>query len=502
MFVMGKIYYSHFDSDSIENIVESLKGKKEYKCTIPYHNSNSEDLITKVVYTLLQKSGYENYHQVFSIIVNELVTNVNKMNIKQDFFRENNLNIDNTNEYLDGINKINSSNYYKSYMSNILDKEKNHYIKISIETNQQSLQISIMNGYEISSFELQDFKNSISYADKFNNLNEVVKDNKNISESHNFGTILAILMLKNINIKSSAITITKFDGFTETELNIPFMQISDVHAEKITKEIIKEIKILPQFPDSVLRLQKELMDPEWDYDRISDYILSDSALTAEILRLVNSPVYRVCDRIDRISIAVKKIGIMGLKAILYNFGSLEVLGNTYHIDKITRYKEHLFQVALISSYLANHRNLNTFAEDIYVAALMHDIGKIIVNSINHELSETINWYCRDRMLPTDVIDNLSDGYNHSIIGGKLSEKWNFPEKYTHAIRYHHTPMLVKSEFKIITYCVYLGNEISHIINNERRYSNLNRSVLKFFSLDTEEKFKSLINKMKDEGLFI
>ncbi len=502
MFVMGKIYYSHFDSDSLENIITGLKGKNEYKCVIPYHNSTSEDLISKTVFTLLQESGYENYHQVFSIIVNELITHVNKMNIKRDFFVENNLDANNNEECLEGTEKFNSSNYYKNYMSNILEKDKTHYIKISIETTKQSLKISIINGYELNSYELHDFKTSISYADKFSNLNEVVKENKNISESHNFGLILAVLMLKNINIKSEAITITSFDGFTETELNIPFMQISDVNAEKVTKEIIKEIKMLPQFPDSVLRLQKELMDPEWDYDRISDYILSDSALTAEILRLVNSPVYRVNDKIDKVSIAVKKIGITGLKAILYNFGSLEVLGNAYHIDKINRYKEHLFQVALISSYIANHRKLNTFAEDIYVAALMHDIGKIIVNSLNQELSDAINWLCHDRMLPTDVIDNLSDGYNHSIIGAKLSEKWNFPEKYSHAILYHHSPMMASSEFKIITYCVYLGNEISQIINKKRRYSSLNRSVLKFFNLETEDKFNSLISSMKNEGLFI
>ncbi|QEN03706.1 HDOD domain-containing protein [Thiospirochaeta perfilievii] len=498
---MRKVFYSNFDLENIENIVNSLKGKKEYICTIPFYDSVSEILISKVVYELLNESGFEDFNQAISIIINELLKNSNKINIKNIFFKESNTNLEDIAKSKEADQMFSFKDYYNKFMLNVSDRDKSEYIKIIINIDKDYFNLSILNSGTLLDWQLEEINTSIKYANRFNNLNEIFQDDKDISQNDNFGIIFSTLMLKNINIDSRALDIKRHDGYTDTTLTLPLKRLKDVHGDRVTEEIIKEISVLPQFPDSIMKLQKEIMDPEWNYDRITDYILSDSALTAEILRLVNSPVYRPSSRIDKVSIAVKKIGINGLKAILYNFGSFKVLSSKYDIDKINQYKEHLFQVALISSYLANMVGLDEFSEDIYVAALMHDIGKIIVNALNPELEDGIMKLSKDRMIPTDVIDNLSDGYNHSIIGSKLIEKWNFPKKYIEAIKHHHTPLKVDDEYKIITFCVYLGNQIPQVHGEKRKFSSIENKVLKFFKINTIQDFNNLLTKLENSGIF-
>ena len=67
------------------------------------------------------------------------------MNIKRDFFTENNLDINNKGQYLEGTMKFESGNYYTNYISNIHKKDKTHYIKIFITVNKQAFNISIIN---------------------------------------------------------------------------------------------------------------------------------------------------------------------------------------------------------------------------------------------------------------------------------------------------------------------------------------------------------------------
>ncbi|MGL1893563.1 MAG: HDOD domain-containing protein [Spirochaetaceae bacterium] len=499
---MGRIFYSYFKEDDIENIIEGLENKNEYSCVLPYHNRVSELLIARVTSRLLKNVSQEKLNLRLSYIINKLVCNASKANIKRTYFTHNNLDINDEADYLKGLKEIDNSQYYNKYVETNNYKDDKISIKVSLSVVHNTLHLSIITNCALIQKEFECINESTEFANQFTNINQVFAKDPKISEKPGFGIVLIILMLKKIGISSKSISIESKDDQTVTTLSIPFEDVTDKKSLELSNELIKEINTLPQFPDSLLRLQQELEDPEWDYNRITDYILSDPSLTTEVLRLVNSPVYRLNDKIDKVSIAVKKIGIVGLNAILYNYGMLKSLESRYNLKKINYYKEHLFQVALISSYLAHFRKLDDFSEDIYVAALMHDIGKIVVNSLNSTLSDKLNKICLDRKIPTDVLDNLVEGLNHSIIGSKLTQKWDFPSKYVNAILYHHRPLEVPEQYRIITFCVYLGNEITLYLDGESKYSSMCSSVLEYFNLETSDKFNNFVDKIKTEGLYI
>ncbi len=497
---MGKIFYSYFKSDDIENIVSGLGESNEYSCVIPHYDTTTELLLSRVIHKLTHKVSQDDSSSILSVIINELVTYIDKLNIKREYFSINNLDINNSADYFKGIETI--DNFYSQYMNSTQNKPKKNYIKLKLRITEDFFNIKIINSNELALNEIKEIENAIKIVDNIANINIFLENYSSTTDNPEFNLMFLLMLLKNISADFENFTYFNLEDESDYELNIKFNTLTSINKVDITKEIINEIDSLPQFPESIQKLQKELMDPEWNYSRITDYILSDPNLTAEILRLVNSPVYRVTEEIDKVSTAVKIIGLTGLKAILYNFGIIQILGSKYNINKMDQLKEHLFKVALISSYLANFRKLNNFAEDIYVAALMHDLGKIIITALAPELSEKIKVFCSNKMIPAEIMDDLTDGYNHSAVGAELCKKWNFPNKYINVIKYHHSPMKVESDYKIITYCVYLGNEISHILENKGLYRNINRIVLKFFNLETEELFNKFLEKIKNEGLYL
>lgn len=497
---MGRVFYSHVAEADIDKIVYGVKDKRKYKCVIPYSDRVTELLISRVLSTLLSNVFQDRLHQNLEFIANELIMNACKANAKRVYFRNSNLDIENKEDYEQGMNGFFSSVYndFNKYKPELKDKQ--YYIKVEISITDESFNIEIENNSKILKAEMAAIESSIVSANKFESLNEIFSNSFNTKEGVGYGLILVILMLRRINVNAGALKYITSDNNTITSLSVPLNLISDSQGSIIAEEIIKEINELPQFPDSILRLQKELNDPECNFHRISELVISDSSLSAEVLRIANSPIYMPKEKIDSISDAVKRIGLKGLNSILYNYGASKVLEAKYSLETINNIKEHLFSVAIVSSYLATYIQLKNFTEDIFVAALLHDIGKIIVNSLNRELSERISTLCIEKNIPSSVLDSLCDGYNHTVIGAALAKKWNFPEKYINAIKYHHNPMDDDGYYKSITYCVYMGNEINHYLNNNRKLSNINTKILDFFNLKDPDEFKKFISKMKSEGL--
>jgi len=190
----------------------------------------------------------------------------------------------------------------------------------------------------------------------------------------------------------------------------------------------------------------------------------------------------------------------GVQSVLYNFGVNKVLYKKYEKKVIKEINEHSYSVALVSSFLARYKKLDLIVEDIYVAALLHDIGKIIVNTMQSDLGEKLTTLCSKKHIPISILEDLTKGYNHSMIGCEVVRKWNFPDKYINAIAYHHSPLEVDDEYKVLTYAVYLGNEIYYYNREERDFNDFNFMTLRFFGLEMEEDFYEFMQSLKIEKL--
>lgn len=492
---------NYTDIKSLENgeILEQLKETGQFICRFPFTSRETDIFLSRVLRITLEQINQEHLHSHLEYVFNELSVNSSKANSKRLYFMNLGLEINNSDQYEKGMSSFKKDVFedFSKFEHHHLDK--NSYIEILLDIRNDNLEIEIQNQSPLHQKERERITERLEIARKFENLTEVLTYGFDETEGAGFGLIIILLMLRKVNLDEKALSFKNEDDKCITSLKIPLNLLSSGHSEVIASVIVEELKQMPQFPQNILNLQRELSDPNCSFNSIADTVKEDAALAAEILRISNSPVYRLRNEITDVVSAIRVIGMLGVKSVLYNFGVSKIFRNRYDEKLISELQNHSFHVALIGSFIAGKKNAGRISEDIYVAALLHDMGKIIVSSMNRELEQKLEKVCREKHIPVAVLDDLTDGYNHSLIGAKVAENWNFPGKYIEAIRYHHIPLEAAEEYRAVTYAVYLGNEIYHYERGERDFNDLNYMVLSFFGLEQIDSFHNLLEELKMEG---
>ena len=128
-----------------------------------------------------------------------------------------------------------------------------------------------------------------------------------------------------------------------------------------------------------------------------------------------------------------------------------------YFDKATDLWEHSVAVALMSQIIS--RKI-TGKEDttLYTAALLHDVGKIILGEFVRDSLVKISQMVYKQNISFLEAEESVLGINHADLGGKIAEHWNFPAEIRDAIAYHHRPDLLEKEEKIMPWMVYIADQ--------------------------------------------
>jgi len=211
-----------------------------------------------------------------------------------------------------------------------------------------------------------------------------------------------------------------------TKLNIEYI-VSKIDDMKVLPQIINEIIALTDNPNSTVQ----------DMEKA---ILKDSVLTTKILRLANSAYYGYARNISTISRAAILLGFQAIKSL-----ALASTVRTYFADELKGYsldKNDLWTqsqtCAIASRFIAKEIKYSN-PEEAYIAGLLRDIGKTILNQhMEKEYAFVLAKIEKDNVSFLDAERDIL-GFNHAEIGEKVAEKWNFPPSLVDAIGHHHTP---------------------------------------------------------------
>ena len=202
---------------------------------------------------------------------------------------------------------------------------------------------------------------------------------------------------------------------------------------------IDRIRELPTLPAIVLKVNQMLQDVETTTDQLSRVIETDQAMTAKILKLVNSSFYGFKSTISSISTAVI---ILGFNTVQHAVVSLSVMKSFALLKNLKRlniqdFWNHSLAVAVISKYLADHSD-KALSSDCFTAGLLHDIGKLILAEYFTEYFEKIWLTAVENAISFVDAEKLENAVNHAEIGAYLAEKWLLPQPLVDAIRHHHS----------------------------------------------------------------
>ncbi len=214
--------------------------------------------------------------------------------------------------------------------------------------------------------------------------------------------------------------------------------------------IAARIGDLPPLPATALRAMQMTKDPKITASELQTVISQDQALSARILRIVNSAMYSLRREVSTVSHAVTILGMEALRSIImaasfqhFNDVSMKKAGGL--ASKLMA--DHAWCSAIAARIIARHVRFGNL-EEAFLCGLMHDLGKpALLVYIPDKYLQIINDAYRG--VATFYEPEMAMlGFSHAQVGALMAEKWNFPVHLAEAIQYHHTPLTAPNHTKL------------------------------------------------------
>lgn len=208
--------------------------------------------------------------------------------------------------------------------------------------------------------------------------------------------------------------------------------------EKIEQLLAKadDLPVLPHIAMEILNLIEDKTSVPEDFENV---IENDQVMTLKILKIANSAYYGYPREIITIKESIVILGTDTLKSLVLSLLTRQILSrslDTYGLKKGELW-EHSLAVAMVARSIAKTMRLSN-PEGYFVAGLLHDVGKLILDFSLVDNAKIIKQQIREGGLDFVQAEERLLGFDHAHIGAKLLEKWNLPDFLVNAVRYHHS----------------------------------------------------------------
>ena len=197
---------------------------------------------------------------------------------------------------------------------------------------------------------------------------------------------------------------------------------------------------IPSIPAILQPLLRELELPPESVDlrRVADLIGRDESLTAQALRMANSPLYSRGQPADSVLGAIRTLGITRIRGMAVSCTIMRIGSSQRGLDPAI-FWEHSLGCAILSRKLARSVGFDN-PDQAYLAGLLHDIG-YIVNLVlaPDQMQSVFEKGSREHLFAGDV-ERAALGFTHCQSGELLAHKWHFSPDIVEVIRCHHNPV--------------------------------------------------------------
>lgn len=204
-------------------------------------------------------------------------------------------------------------------------------------------------------------------------------------------------------------------------------------------EIAGRVSELVSLPRAYHRISEMLHDERCGAADMGRVISHEPALTARLLRLVNSAFYRLPRHVDTVPLAINVVGTRALHELVL---ATTVASAFARIDNrlvdMADFWHHSIYCGLMARLLSRELDVGE-SEQAFIAGLLHDLGKLaLYHELPDETADILERFAAGDA-PLHVIEREHLGFDHADVGGALLRAWELPQIYQEVVACHHRP---------------------------------------------------------------
>lgn len=224
-------------------------------------------------------------------------------------------------------------------------------------------------------------------------------------------------------------------------------------------DLVTGVIRLVSLPEVCIRVNEMLEDHKTTAQELGTVISRDTGLTARLLKIVNSSFYGFPSKIETVSRAVTVIGLRELRGLVLAASAVETFSKIPS-DVLNRilFWRHSVYTGVVAQLVAQECHV-LHSERLFVAGLLHDIGKLLISYRMPEQTLKIKESLKEQRLFDYEAEREELGFDHADVGGLLLSEWRMPPSLCDAVKYHHTPELAK-ENQMEAAIVHVANSIT------------------------------------------
>ncbi|EMG37265.1 putative domain HDIG-containing protein [Desulfocurvibacter africanus PCS] len=266
--------------------------------------------------------------------------------------------------------------------------------------------------------------------------------------------------------------------------------VTDRGDAALSKDISTRITKLRPLSKSAMRLMQIVGEEDYGLGDITRIVEHDAALTANVLKVANSPALGLRHKVDSLGRAVTYLGDKMVVGIAIAASSPEVFDSELpgYVGERGELWLHCLHAAMASREVSKRARQPVSPELAFTAGILHDMGKVV-------LSDFLDGQDLVRLLQKNGGDFLAverelTGTNHAEVGLALARHWNLPDVLCNAIALHHNPEKALPADKPLVHAVHLGDAIAMLggtgTGADAMGYSLSTESLRLFALDEGE----------------
>lgn len=205
--------------------------------------------------------------------------------------------------------------------------------------------------------------------------------------------------------------------------------------------ILSQLQALPTLPAVAIRVLELTTAAESSAAEVTRVVKSDAALTSAILRMLRRADLGVKSDVATVDRAVVLLGFRAVRnAILSQMLMATFAAGRDGRTSTTFWKgfwRHCLAVGCAAQRIAELLNERSLIDQAFVAGLLHDVGKIALDTCMPKSYARVIEQCARRGACLTDVEQEVFGLDHTVAGRRLANHWRLPEAIAQCMWLHH-----------------------------------------------------------------